>query len=164
MTTKSPHAGRIFTTLVAGSCGLLAFAYPNWRTEAQGQGYEAGPPFPAPAGRCWFFESGIGWQLIIPGLAEAANISVTACGPSSPPDQTPITSPITSEPPITEGRPPITQTPPPVTTPPQDPEAEAAFEYSDDDEVMCADVAASFGSFSRFLRCALPRLRRPPIF
>ena len=39
MTTKSQHAGRIFITLVAGSCGLLALAYPEWRAEAQDEDY-----------------------------------------------------------------------------------------------------------------------------
>lgn len=39
MATTSRIAGKLMISVIAGSCGLLALAYPDWRSEAMAEGY-----------------------------------------------------------------------------------------------------------------------------
>jgi hypothetical protein len=123
-------------------------------------------PYPPPAGQCWYFD-GTTWQLITEGGADLAGFPVSECGPDPTDDDVPLVIPgIRTPEPIVVVQPPQGPPPPPQGPPPSDSDQDVldSFEYSDDEDAMCAESSAGVREFLGYLSCAVSRLRRPPIW
>jgi hypothetical protein len=91
---------------------------------------------------------------------------VSVCGPD-PLDDPPLVIPGTQTPEPVDRmpRPPEEMPPTPPRPPPSDSDQDVldSFEYSDDDDAMCAESTAGIQGFAGYLNCVVSRLSRPPI-